>query len=347
MIVTNATMFSGNPYHGLIYSALEGQYVAEKGTAESALTYLRQKTSRLMHIHWEENQLRKCASEAEADLISERFVEAIREYSEKGGKILWTLHNLSAHENEFQQQLTNIRQALGRYSNCALAHNLAACEMLQQDIGCPPSRIVHLEHPAYTGFYPAMEGSWRPVRGQFLLFGLLRAYKGIEFLMEATARSPAAISPDFTLRIRGNVLPNDPFSANVERFGKRKTVDLEIGRVADEDVAPLFQTANAVVMPYSRFLTSGVALLAVTYGVPLVAPNTPQMRELLPSVCHVLLFEPGDTKSLRDALKRAASLSDDELREMHEAIRQRADDLHPQKVSQRLGRLYDELIGRN
>jgi beta-1,4-mannosyltransferase len=346
VIVTNSTMFRGNPYHRLIYSALDQQYVAEKGTVESALAHLRGGRSRLLHIHWEENQLRKCASEAEADFISERFVEAIREFSEKQGKIVWTLHNLSAHENEFEAQLSEIRSALAHYSDCALAHNLAACDFLQNEAHVPASKIVHLEHPTYEGFYPPLKEAWRPVSGEFLLFGLLRAYKGIDFLMESTAR-PASISKNLNIKIRGDVLKGDPFAEQVEQYGQCKTVDLKVGRVADAEVPFLLQTANAILLPYSRFLTSGVALLAITYGIPLIAPNTSQMRELLPNICHALLFESGDKKSLQNAMAIAADQDEEALMEMHDAILQRAADLHPHRISRRLGNLYDELISPN
>lgn len=344
MIVTNATMFVGNPYHDLIYSALQGRYEAVKGTADDAIARLRRNESRMLHVHWEENPLRKCESAVEARLVQQRISASLREFSGKGGKIVWTVHNRLPHELEFTEELMGLRQSLAQHADRIIVHNTAAIEALQAQVDVPFSKFYLLPHPSYADIYPPATAVRRR-RGDILFFGLLRAYKGLENVIEAIEK-PSQIKRGFALRVRGDVLPNDPYAEQVEVYGRLPGVDLKIGRVENEDVEALFRTVSAVVLPYERFLTSGVAMLALTFGTPVIAPDTPQMRELLPMENLPLLYEKGSRQGLRDAITLATTMPKAELEAIIAANLARADEVHPQKVSTELGDLYDHLLSQ-
>lgn len=343
MIVTNATMFVGNPYHKLIYASLDGKYEARKGSIDDAVQSLRRKESRLLHVHWEENPLRKCVSSAEARLVRQRMSASLREFKKGGGKIVWTLHNRLPHELEFTEELLELRQALAEHADRIVVHNTEAIAALSDQVNVPFSKFYLLPHPSYSGIYPLAPASARRRRGDILFFGLLREYKGLDSVIEAI-ESSAEIKKGFMLRVRGDVLPNDPYAEKVESFGKLTGVDLKIGRVENEDVHKLFATCSAVVLPYERFLTSGVALLALTFGTPIIAPRTPQMLELLPEENFQLLYEAGSREGLREALKLATNMPHAELDQIVQANLAKAEEMHPDIVSAELGGLYDQLL---
>src|SRR5206468_11993153 len=53
------------------------------------------------------------------------------------------------------------------------------------------------------------------------------------------------------------------------------------GYVAEEDIAKLFQSSSMAVLPYTSSAgSSGIAHLACTYGVPIVASDIPDFRRL-------------------------------------------------------------------
>lgn len=346
MIVTNATMFHGNPYHDLIYSALGGAFEAVKGTFDDAVGRARRKESKLMHVHWEENPLRKCSSVTEARLVTQRLCASLGEFKSHGGKLVWTLHNRLPHELEFTEELMELRATLGKHADRVLVHSTAALAALREQVDVDMSKYMLFPHPSYAGVYPRSQAHGQALRGrnELLFFGLLREYKGLDFLAEAI--SPIeTISPDLQIHVRGDVLPNDPYSETVRAIGELPGIDLQIGRVPDEAIEWMFSSVRAVVMPYTRFLTSGVAMLALTYGTPIIAPDTPQMRELLPPENHPLLYESGDVESLRNALRLIVSMDEISLQKITTANALRAETYDPRRVSADLGRLYNTLTG--
>lgn len=347
MRVTNSTMFQGNPYHDLLYSALAGRYHPKKGTVDDAVAAARRGEGRLLHMHWEENPLRKCKTRTEARLVKDRISASLAEFKGLDGKLVWTLHNRLPHELEFTDELIGLRQAIAEHADRILVHSTAAIMTLREQIDVAFSRIMLLPHPSYADIYPKYDDSLPLKRSgsDVLFFGLIREYKGLDLLVEAIDR-PYEICPDFSLRIRGDVLPGDPYAKTVESYADRPGIDLKIGRVSEDYVEPMFRSVRAVVMPYQRFLTSGVAMLALTFGTPVIAPDTPQMRELLPEENADLLFESGNAASLRERLRLVTSLSGAEIDTIVAANKARAELLHPHRISSQLGELYDSLISR-
>jgi glycosyltransferase involved in cell wall biosynthesis len=57
-------------------------------------------------------------------------------------------------------------------------------------------------------------------------------------------------------------------------------VAVELGYLADSELASEILASEAVVLPYHQLYNSGAALLALTLGRPVVVPATPTMREL-------------------------------------------------------------------
>lgn len=342
MIVENATIFSGNPYHKLIYSALKGRYEPNKGTAQSAKLNIKNKLGNILHIHWEENTLRKCETITEAKIIGNRLAESVEEFVSDGGRVVWTIHNELPHELEFVDELLELRARLGSSADKILIHNLKAMDIVREQVRPKTSKIHLLPHPTYHGVY---EGESRPIRpdtNTYLFFGMLRAYKGLDFLIEAIESSPA-LSNKINLRIRGNTIASDPYAETVINYATHEFVDLQIGRVADIDVAQHFKTCRAAIIPYERFLTSGVALLAMTLATPLIAPDSPQMRELLPVSSHQLLFKQGSRVSLREKIQLVESLSIEDIIGLSDEMAKRGLEFAPQKVSLQLGRVFDNL----
>lgn len=344
MIVVNATVFQGNPYHELLYSDLQDRYEYRRGTFETALELLKSGESDILHIHWEENPLRKCRSVVEADLVTQRLGAQLRDYVGLGGKVFWTLHNEAPHELEFVDQLMKLRQSIADAAERILIHNTQSAVVLNAQVAVAQHKYFLLPHPSYLGVYAEErggEGVARPEAERALFFGLLRQYKGLDLFMRAI-ETPQEISAHFEAQVRGGVIRDDPYAQTVESYIGRAGVDLVVGNVPDDAVPALFGGARCVVIPYERFLTSGVALLALTFGVPVVAVDAPQMRELLPKENRPFLFEKGDASSLKDALKRLFALDEDDFAVLARANRAQAERLSPRRISRLLGRLYDD-----
>jgi glycosyltransferase involved in cell wall biosynthesis len=73
-----------------------------------------------------------------------------------------------------------------------------------------------------------------------------------------------------------------------------------IGYVPEQEIPNLFQTASLAVMPYTSSAgSSGVAHLACQYGVPILASDIQDFRELAEHECVSMdFFLPNDVESL-------------------------------------------------
>ncbi|PRC49726.1 glycosyl transferase family 1, partial [Mycobacterium sp. ITM-2017-0098] len=105
-------------------------------------------------------------------------------------------------------------------------------------------------------------------------------YKGIDVLLEAFGRVRAEM-PESRMVLAGDVGADVDLTAVLDRARQIGNVDARPGYVAVEDVAPLFDAARVVAVPYIRATQSGVAHLAFTFGRPVIASNIGDLPEVI------------------------------------------------------------------
>jgi glycosyltransferase involved in cell wall biosynthesis len=262
---------------------------------------------------------------------------------------VWTLHNAQPHELQNADAFWMLRRGLAELADRILIHNVESGRLLSEQAPVAASKLFYLPHPAYLGVYKAAGlGTADPtdhIKSDrvVLLFGMVRRYKAVE-------RTLDWLTPDFTSRnglrilVAGEALQGDAYADQLQAdYGQRTDVQLDLRRIPDSEVAPLFSSVSCLVLGYSRFLTSGAALLGLSLEVPIVAPRVPQMTELLPTEVHRFLYTPEDADDFRRAVAEATSLDSGQLELTRATLRQRADDYRPEKMSAVLGSIYDEL----
>ncbi|WP_342152848.1 glycosyltransferase [Methylorubrum sp. SB2] len=298
-----------------------------------------------MHVQWEEFALTGCADELEARRRGERFAHVLEAYQNRGGRVVLTIHNEEPHSGVFIDTFMMLRRAVGRLADLVLVHDAHAAELMRRQIG-DAARIAILPHPSSLDVYESaatLTAALPAAPSRTLLgFGAMRAQKGFadminhlppEFLAERGAR----------LRFSG---VGDVAASLAECHGDRTDIDFDIRYVPDDEVPALLRGSAAVVLPYKRMLTSGVALLTMSCGGVIVAPDLPPMRLLLPEVGHNLLFRPDDADDFRRAADAALTLSQDARRLLIAEGLDIARAHHPRIVSARLSTHYDILLSR-
>ena len=139
-----------------------------------------------------------------------------------------------------------------------------------------------------------------------LFLGLLRPYKGLEELLPAFRSLP---DPKAALLIAGRPRPSDYAERLAAQAGSDPRVRWHPHFVPDGEVQRWMNAADAVVLPYRQISTSGAAMLAWSFGKPVIAPALPAFVEPMAAAPFLgLLYDPATPDALAEALRQAASI---------------------------------------
>ena len=124
----------------------------------------------------------------------------------------------------------------------------------------------------------------------FVCLGLLRPYKGLEELIPAFR----GCRPRLRLLVAGRPPTTQPTSTGSAYLaGGDPRIILEPRFIPAEEVQVYLNAADAAVLPYRQITTSGAALLAFSFGLPVVAPAIGAFPNLV-TAANGLLYAPGE-----------------------------------------------------
>lgn len=153
--------------------------------------------------------------------------------------------------------------------------------------------------------YPDLSRRGNPVH-RILAFGKWGTYKRLELLLEAFARVSEQM-PNVELTIAGGDHPKtEGYVASVAEKHKDNPKVRFTGYVPEDAIPELFQGTSMAVMPYTSSAgSSGVAHLACEYGVPIVASDIQDFRELAAEEgIAIEFYTPATVEGLADTLLR-------------------------------------------
>jgi glycosyltransferase involved in cell wall biosynthesis len=178
-------------------------------------------------------------------------------------------------------------------------------------------RVTARRHGIFAGRPAPPDFSRRgnPIHS-ILAFGKWGTYKRLELLIEAFHRVAAEFS-NVRLVIAGGDHPKTPgyVRSMAELYASDRITFLDY--VPEEAIPELFGDASLAVMPYTSSAgSSGVAHLAAQYGVPIIASNIKDFRDIADhESIAIRFFTPGDVDSLVEQLLLALN-SPEQLKEM-------------------------------
>lgn len=233
-----------------------------------------------------------------------------------GCRIVWTVHNLVNHERRlarwewfFSLLFTRLAHSLVVHGEAARNEAIATYHLQRLQ-----HRVIVLFHPNYDGAYPnrlTREQARQTLGiGQHatvvLCIGQIRPYKGLPELVRAFSSLPERKGAE--LWIAGEALDRE-LAATLQRETEAcPGIHLRLGHQSPGEVEMLLKASDLVALPYLSILTSGAALLAMTFGKPCVAPRLACLTDVLDER-GAFLYQPAEAGGLRDALARAMDSS--------------------------------------
>jgi len=165
-------------------------------------------------------------------------------------------------------------------------------------------KVFWIPHGTWGGtFTKHVRTIGRPFNPKTILYiGHTGPYKDLNLLFQAFEILNRKRS-DVKLIVAGGSHPNYPDFLDKYRCDKRSPNVQFTGYVPDEKLQNLFEKVDVVVLPYHTCTgTSGVAHLASSYGVPIIATDIPEFRELIEDGCGIIL-SPNDPRALSQKME--------------------------------------------
>jgi glycosyltransferase involved in cell wall biosynthesis len=300
-----------NPYLKLLYSR-----VPEVGFAASPLTRFSDlddlSADAVFHLHWTRGAQVGASSRTEAEAMTADYLRPIEEFVERGGTLLWSVHEEAPHDIAYVDVEARLRSRLANLASGIHLLHTSTAAAVEDLYTLSANKTFVVEHPLYTGYYPEYVGRAAARRllgiaddtALLVGFGAIRPYKGFDRLIEVSDELGRSEGRLVHVIVAGPTMQHADVDQLRERAGVANRVTLSTGPVPESDVQLLFQAADVIALPYRKVMSSGVLMLGLTFGRTCVAPRNPITEDAAASGL-VELFDASSNDSLLEALRRA------------------------------------------
>ncbi|MGI4735517.1 MAG: glycosyltransferase [Janthinobacterium lividum] len=159
-----------------------------------------------------------------------------------------------------------------------------------QKLGFSTKPALYRPHPLYDNFGPAkpkaeaLAALGLPSQFRYVLFfGFIRAYKGLDILLEAMADARVAALP-VKLIIAGEFYEEAaPYETLIRQYNLESRLVRATDFIPNERVADYFSAADLVIQPYKNATQSGVSQVAYHFGRPMLVTDVGGLAELIPA----------------------------------------------------------------
>jgi glycosyltransferase involved in cell wall biosynthesis len=195
------------------------------------------------------------------------------------------MHNLQAHDVEYPRIEALVSRLAWSRADAVIVHSAYAAARVRERFGDRDGVHV-IPHGNFTDFYPPPAHDRESVRARlgipagafvYLAFGQVRPYKQLE----ATLRTFRTVAdPGARLLVAGRVASGGLRAALERAAAADPRVVLDLRRIPDAEVAELHAASDAAVFGYREIFSSGALLLALSLGLPAVAPASGSTDEI-------------------------------------------------------------------
>ena len=318
------SFYIGNLIRGLQAEGITFDLPADESGDFLSARWLRARAGRveLLHFHWTHyhytsDTWRRSAMELD------KFIGKIALARRLGYRIVWTMHNYMPHERTYPLLHFAERFLLARLAHAVIVHCEYGRTLLQRKL-LRSDNVFVIPLGDYSPYLPPLPGresarkllEFEPNDIVFLFFGMIRPYKQVPELIREFQFVPG---DNLRLVITG-VAPFDELRNEILDLARTdRRIQCELEYISDEQLALYLSAANVAVFPYRDILGSGSAILALSSGLPIVAPRMGCLVEWITPDCGVL-YDPRPG-ALAAALQQ---VSGRDLRAMGSAAQARA-----------------------
>lgn len=220
-------------------------------------------------------------------------------------KCIGLIHNMIPHEKSLLDKLLPPYFVKAMDGFVALSKSVLN-EIASLDRHNKPR--VFTPHPLYDHFGEIMDRAEAvkhlnldPNYRYFLFFGLVRAYKGLDLLIDAFADERLR-KYSVKLLVAGEFYDDPkPYLEQIKKHDLKDFVIIENQYIKDDDVKYYFNSSEMVVQPYKSATQSGVTQIAYHFEKPMLVTNVGGLGEIIPNGKVGYVVEPNPS-AIADAL---------------------------------------------
>jgi glycosyltransferase involved in cell wall biosynthesis len=225
-------------------------------------------------------------------------------------KVVWTVHNITDHESIHPHIDRLLSRWFYEFVDAVIVHSTGAQRLIQSQWRTKREhRVFIIHHGHFLDCYPMRAGR-AEARARlhvhddamvFLFLGNIRPYKGVQNLVRDFK---AVATPGMHLIIAGATLTEALKADIVHEIGGCESIDFRPAFVANDEIQYYMAVADVVVFPYTKTLTSGALILAMSFGKACVAPRIGALPDTLGPEGG-FLYEPMAIGAFRRAMQAA------------------------------------------
>ena len=196
-----------------------------------------------------------------------------------------------------------------RWSDRIVVHNSYSLDHLLPQIESKMhSKVSMLKHGSFVGL-PDNSISRKSARNtlnldeqrQYILFfGRLKPNKRLDLMLRAMPNIDSSIH----LIIAGHSGKDDfsKYQSIIDELDLSSRLVLDTNYISEDKRELYFKAADSLALPYELIFQSGVLLMSMSYGLPVVASQIPSFEEVIEDGKNGLLFEKGNADDLANKL---------------------------------------------
>jgi beta-1,4-mannosyltransferase len=342
-----------NPYQSLLTTALQQQGATitfPVGYRRIFPIYRAIKANstkiNLLHLHWLDPYLK--GDNVFVKLIyCTKFLLDIALVRLSGVKVVWTVHNLVAHNAKYPRLERWTQTLLTRLVNYCIVHSQSSCQAIAQRHHLTPNKIAIIPHGHYREVYApaidpieARQALNLPTAGRlYLNLGMLKPYKGIEQLIQLWQEHDLVLG-DSTLLIAGKAIDDNFGKALEAQVSNSDTITLQNTFIDNSQIHLYLSAADVVILPFQSIFTSGSLILAMSYGKPIIAPKIGSIPETV-GAADWLLYDPNTESSLLYAMKACMQT---DLHKLGQLTHHVCDGLNWEIIGEKTHHLYQTVL---
>lgn len=200
-----------------------------------------------------------------------------------------------------------IGKAIRRFANHYVVHSKADKQLICKVYNISSEKVTVIPHGVYDHYERVEKDKAKElldIEEDFviLFFGLLRPYKGVKYLIKAFELLPKDVIENSRLLIVGETWEDKESVIIAEKSKYRCKITIINRYVPDDEVSLYFSIADVLVLPYTRASQSGVAHIAMSFGLPIIATNVGGLKESLSKYDGTIFVETKNSKNIADAI---------------------------------------------